>query len=320
MVWHITIFTNFSGRFSDSYLHAISRISVFDGCVAFFFVISGYFAARKTTWSKAVKRALWLFIPFFLWNLFYFTARNGHLPTSAIDFSSLFGLKNIFSPRICINKDFIGCPVDAPSWFLRDLLVLTLLTPICIKFFNFLPGLVLIFACSLKFNTDTASEILLSPSHIAYYLTGICLSNFSTEAIRYYLLRQGKYILGCGVLYLIVLVSAYQPNVCFNYIGRMIGTMLFLYLGIQLEDKAPKLSRVFASWGPSTFLAYLAHWPLYQFTKDVLPQCYLSSYWMMMVPVASFLLFLSLYHIMKKFTPWILPYVAYTKAQKRKEA
>lgn len=100
----------------------------------------------------------------------------------------------------------------------------------------------------------------------------------------------------------------------------MIGTMLFLYLGILLEDKAPKLSGVVASWGQATFLAYLAHWPLYHYAKDVIPQCYLSSHWMMLVPVAAFLLFMCWYQIMKKFTPWLLPYVAYTKVSKSKGA
>lgn len=66
MVWNITIFTDFSGYFNNSYIYTISRVSVFDGCVAFFFIISGYFAAKKMTWGKAGKRAFWLFIPFFL--------------------------------------------------------------------------------------------------------------------------------------------------------------------------------------------------------------------------------------------------------------
>lgn len=134
--------------------HGLLRIAV--PC---FFLISGFlFFGGLEEWNtprwkeKIRRRCRTLLIPYLLWNIIAFVVGylygllrasvNGWALTSVTDALAQVGWINMFWG--CT----LGCPVDYPLWFLRDLIIFVALTPAIfwvVKKFR-LPGLLLLFA------------------------------------------------------------------------------------------------------------------------------------------------------------------------------
>lgn len=142
----------------DASVIAIFRI-LFSLAVPVFFLISGYLFFRNlenwdfTVWKgKIRKRANTLLVPYILWNFiaflgFIITRKAGQIikGNSSVDLVSLFnerGWIRIFWDRCLygeINPDRInlfgiavgtGTPMNEPTWFLRDLMMVILFTPL----------------------------------------------------------------------------------------------------------------------------------------------------------------------------------------------
>lgn len=69
----------------------------YNGRVPFFLVLAGYFLDRNITWNKAMDRALWLFIPYMLWNVLYLLLFSLH-SGSSFQFADLLGIRDVFLP------------------------------------------------------------------------------------------------------------------------------------------------------------------------------------------------------------------------------
>lgn len=104
----------------------------YNGRVPFFLVLAGYFLARNITWNKALDRALWLFIPYMIWNVLYLFLLS--LPAgSSFQLADLAGIRDVFLPGMDLfsfGSESPDVPPIGPSWFLRDIIILTLLTPL----------------------------------------------------------------------------------------------------------------------------------------------------------------------------------------------
>lgn len=110
--------------------------------VPVFFLISGYlFFIKLETWNTAVwinkvkKRIHSLLIPYFIWNLiaiivslFFFCKKfllnDGNPPNLLSWFESIGGFRAFW------NSDSGLYPIDGPLWFIRNLFIIVILSPI----------------------------------------------------------------------------------------------------------------------------------------------------------------------------------------------
>lgn len=149
--------TFFDGLYEASVI-TIYRV-LFSVAVPFFFLISGYYFFKgMEEWDLAVwkgkikKRVGSLLVPYLLWNIialvgYFFTRLSGHIIKGA-PIPYLFaelgerGWLRIFWDR-CLYGDIrtdkvnlfgyavsTGTPMNEPTWFLRDLMVVILFTPL----------------------------------------------------------------------------------------------------------------------------------------------------------------------------------------------
>lgn len=108
-----------------------------------FFLISGYlFVAAENgfTWSvfktKCKRRARTWLLPYLLWNtifLLFYGIIGWLMPSSLGEVPPIqeMGVADILKSYCCIRGEgFNSSPIDEPLWFLRDLMVIALFTPL----------------------------------------------------------------------------------------------------------------------------------------------------------------------------------------------
>ncbi len=128
-------------------------------CVPSFFFISGYLFFREKglsfpIYKKKIKSRVWtLFVPFILWNIIailkkslcFLPQLSFLFPNSDLQFKfSLARLFNTFWGATLTSGMFVRktvgvesldvFPADAPLWYLRDLMVVTILAPVIYLF------------------------------------------------------------------------------------------------------------------------------------------------------------------------------------------
>ena len=120
--------------------------SVFaDICVPLFFIISGFLFFYKSDFSKSVyvnkikKRVNTLFIPYLIWNFIAFIILLIQVHPRIIRFFPLLNdyrvditsfLSSFWITNLPISMSGPANPINSPLWFIRDLMVLVLLSPI----------------------------------------------------------------------------------------------------------------------------------------------------------------------------------------------
>ena len=156
----------------------------YNGRVPFFLVLAGYFLARNITWNKAVDRALWLFIPYMIWNVLYLFLLS--LPAgSSFQLADLAGIRDVFLPGMDLfsfGSESPDVPPIGPSWFLRDIIILTLLTPLLARIKILLPPALLLFFSFCNMAPDPL--VTLSVGSCAFYLLGVVLSSRRIDDIH----------------------------------------------------------------------------------------------------------------------------------------
>lgn len=115
--------------------------------VPVFFLVSGYLFFRnceftKTTYKAKLKRRLHtLLIPFLLWNALYLTVKLAPLLIPALsgislcEFPGEINLKSLLSAFWNFNES--GFPIVVPLWFLKDLIVMSILSPMVYCFVRY---------------------------------------------------------------------------------------------------------------------------------------------------------------------------------------
>lgn len=111
-----------------------------------FFLISGflYFSCDRfdlTTYKRKTKRRIRsLLIPYFIWNTIYlllFTIGGYIFPSlkGSVDISiTNMDIRNIYEPYICCyGSGLDSYPIDSPLWFIRNLFLISLFTPVIHK-------------------------------------------------------------------------------------------------------------------------------------------------------------------------------------------
>ena len=304
---------------SSPFLQAVSLHLFYLGRVPFFLVLAGYFLGRNITWNKAFNRAFWLFIPFMFWNVLYVFLVLPH-DGASFRLENLIGIRDVFLPSMNLFSadDSHAVPPIGPSWFLRDIIILTLLTPLLVRVKILLFPAVLLFFCF--FNTAPDHTETISIGTCAFYLLGVALSSRRIDDIHLLMNKKFGIFFWVSIFMPVVLIALYSAGVIPLWketaIGMLLGVMMIMYAGIWMEKHLPGLSAKIALLAPACFLTFMLHWPIYGF----LPPAMKSSLFAFFTPLLVFAAIVLFYFALKRFAPFLLPYLAHVKNTGRRQA
>lgn len=287
-----------------------------------FFLFSGYFFFLKvTSWSpngykvQIKKRIKTLVIPYMIWNLILIIAilaKNFVFQKTGLGTDE--GYESL--QRSSVYELFWGGPINFPLWFLRDLIVMALLSPLFYYFFTYagLCGLILIFICYLL--TIESGIPGLSTTAIAFFGLGSYLGLFKYNLLIISL-PYGK-MAGLAAAIALILTTYYTAHTTNEFYVRvflLFAVIAVFYTGYcitgheRLKHYLPGLARpVFFIY--AVHMVYILSW-----LKGALSRSPLAhSGWGMllgyfMVPPICIGIVLMLYTVMKRFLPRTLYFI-----------
>ena len=312
--------------------HVISRAAV-----PTFFLISGYYYFLNTNFSlttyksKLKKRIQTILIPYLLWNLIVIgKVVILHIGAWLVKGKPLSNLYSYFDENGWLDlfwssKEWFGrtnwlgnsivstSPELVPMWYLRDLMVFFILTPIlyfCIRKFS-LVFLVLLFGCYVS---GIWIQIPGFSLNIIYFAIGAYLAlNNKSIVSELYTYRWFFYI---AVLIMLPFMIYYDGTYT-SFIGNVIypffvfaltpcyiNIATFLMLKGKVKPK-PILSK-------ASFFVYALHTLILGYCASIVTYVMYSDYWIlasiryMLIPIFCVIICLYIYTLMSKFTPRIL--------------
>lgn len=243
--------------------------------VPLFFLMSGYLFFVGADWSmekyksKIRSRIGTLLIPFLFWNilvLLLFAIAQSH-PKTAPFFSGKMALVRDYSLVDYISTVFgiNRLPASYQFWFIRDLMVLALLTPLIHPLLKKIPTAVLAVLLILWFvhAGGTTSESTL------FFILGAWASIWRHSLFS--LDQQAKWMLP---VYLAVVIanSAWADTQAYPYlhkIGILLGMPVFLLL-TKAASSTTGLKNALVALGSASFFVFAAHEPLLTMIRKIL--------------------------------------------------
>lgn len=299
------------------------KASTLYGRVPYFLVLAGYFLGRNITWGKALDRALWLFVPFFIWNFIVYVLFKAHGISWDIlyDVPSMLGIGCVFSKDIHICNLPQAYPSILVTWFLRDIIVLSLLSPILVRFKGWILGVLAVIVSYSFFDFKDDSYILLAPHTCFYYLLGTCLCNFKISDAYHIFSKKFSPVFLVGILAslanCVIQAERGRASTHVTLIGSLFGAMLIAYGGVLIETYLPKLSKKLAPCGPACFMVFVLHHPILAMIAPVMPEWITGTWLIWLVPIPTCALCIAVFLLMKRYTPWLMPYLGHMKVPKK---
>lgn len=251
--------------------------------VPLFFAISGYLFFNKVEIMdlklyqfKLKKRVKSLLIPYILWNVLFFLAylfiikfqlvpvhTNGK---TVYDYSFTDFAWSLYNTKISVGEETPlwgilsgnGCPIAYHMWFVRDLMVTSILSPIIyflvgnkISRFIYLPVIIVVWACVIPFLGDVGYYL----SSITFFSLGawISVNKINIEKVEAWNKILIAYALAVGIeLYLYNTKSL--PSFYHN-VTILLGLLTFTVVLLKLSGKV-KIPRILSG---STFFIYGGH-------------------------------------------------------------
>lgn len=273
-------------------------VEIFGHMSGIFFVLAGFFACRRISWRKAINNAWWCFAPFVLWNLIFIAVAwyNGNSCVIGHSLADLFGVTRILLPGLTLGDALPSHPANTPLWFMRDLTLLFLLSPLLCRAAKYLVPLAVMMSLLPVFEPYFRPdfEVFCAPYAITLFCFGCYLGSFGKEA-RARMLSFSS--LSLILLYLVVTAvgiyigSEYLPPEAADLkskplIVSLISFCIFYQLARYLELRLPALARFALLFAPVTFLTFATHEIIYWFgVPDLLEQ---SEVFLLCLPLILF--------------------------------
>ena len=202
-------------------------------------------------------------------------------------------------------------PPIGPSWFLRDIIILTLLTPLLARIkILLLPALLLFFSFC---NMAPDPLVTLSVGSCAFYLLGVVLSSRRIDDIHLVLNKKFGVVFCVSILVSSAMVLLHSAGILSLWTetvaGMLLGVMLIMYAGIWMEKRLPGVAARIALLAPACFLTFMLHLPIY----ECLPYSMKFGAFSLFTPLLAFTAIVLFYFALKRFTPFLLPYLAHVK-------
>lgn len=316
------------GVIDSSYLSDFIRNLISQGisriAVPLFFLMSGYFFFLGFSWSiknymkKIQARVKTLLVPFLFWNIFTLSllALAQDIPAIQVYLSGKKDLISTFGTYQYLNAIFgiDRSPISYQFWFIRDLMVIILLTPAIYLIIRRIPKIFLAGIFLLWF-FDIWLIYVPSVAAIAFFYAGayFACSNISLFALD----RFGSAIISSysAVLLIDTFSKGYEFNNYIHRTGVLLGVASALYISkaIVRMDKA-KIALLWA--GGCSFFVFAMHEPLLTIVKKitydiVLPNSDLNIVSLYLaIPVLIIFTSILLYVAMKSVSPRFLSMVS----------
>lgn len=261
--------------------------------LATFFILAGYFSATRIQGDRAgawtLSRLKSLAIPYFFWCVTYWLLSG--MPCSPDTLTSVFGLG--------------VCPMLTPMWFLRDLMIFTLIV-FCLRRARMVLYALGVICLFLNRWDDTLAWP--SPYMFGDFVLGIMLAsipgslrkweNISVSVHAAVLLAYASLIwLNCTDTFLL-------PDGAF----AGLGILAFLSAGIVIRALSPRAACLMERWSSGSFFVYCAHIFMLIVLMGV-EKCFPFTWpdwlWWCMVP-GVYLLTRGLYLLIKRYVPGLL--------------
>lgn len=314
---------NFSGMniydgFSETISHIIGRIAV--PC---FFLFSGYFFFRKLdSWdfsfyySQLKKRCLTLVIPYFLWNVFMIIA----ICTKLYIFSLLslevyedgiFSIQN----QSWTELFWLG-PVNYPLWYLRDLICMSLLTPLFYYLFRYLKIYGILLLLVLYLTTWEVGIPGFSMTAFFFFGMGAYLGLYKENILS--LCLKVRFESGIGALIFLCCTIYNYGNELQEYLTRpfiLLGIVSVINMMNRVVD-SNFWKRKLCNLSVTVFFIYAIH-EIYiiNWTKGFFSRTFLvdSGAGLMLVyvliPIITLTICLLLYYLLDKIAPKFLAFI-----------
>lgn len=321
-----------------SFVKTLFQDLVYNGRVPFFLILAGYFLSRNVTWKKAWDRFVWLLIPFMIWNAVYAYGVCHHSLTIQSVCVDLLGINNIGDEGAfsLFGADVAGRPCITPSWFLRDVMLLSLLTPLIVRLSKWIPCVLVLMTSIMLCNVRPNPMALFSPGTVYFYFLGVFLVRFRLDD-AYRILNRGfmpyfvtgliapcvfviaMYVVGVHEVQISVANSTFfvpLAKMFSGLVGMTFGALIIAYCGILIEKLTPRFSKILAPLGPACFLVFMLHSPIFYLLQRLHPALF-DGWSALLVPVPVFAGICTLFLAMKRFTPFLMPYLGHMKLRKQ---
>lgn len=294
---------------------------VYNGQVAMFLMLSGYLFGRNVSWRKTLNRFFWFLIPYVLWNLIVMAIHTAMHSGEPVSVWRVFGLGAILRPDWIFTPGGSSFPtLNIPSWYMRDMLPLTLLTPLLVRCKKLLLPGVLLFTLFPPENQYMDPAVMMAPSTCCFYVFGVWLTRFNVEDA--YRIFNDK----STPLFLLLLVAAciasinqtvfHGRSMQITLIGMLVGAMMIAHCGVMIEQHLPRVSKKLVPLGPASFLVFMIHVPIFHMIHKLCPS-FCSTYWVLLLPIPTFIFIVSFFLMMKRYTPWLMPYLGHMRIKKK---
>ena len=240
---------------------------------------------------------------------------------SSFQFADLLGIRDVFLPGMDLfpfGSEPHRVPPIGPSWFLRDIIILTLLTPLLARIkILLLPALLLFFSFC---NMAPDPLVTLSVGACAFYLLGVVLSSRRIDDIHLVLNKKFGIVFCVSILASSVMILLHSAGILSLWTetvaGMLLGVMLIMYAGIWMEKRLPGVAARIALLAPACFLTFMLHMPIYEW----LPSSMKFGAFALFTPLLAFTAIVLFYFALKRFAPFLLPYLAHVKRPSGKSA
>lgn len=292
--------------------------------VPLFFLMSGYLFFLNFHWSitnykkKINSRLKTLLIPFLFWNfltlLLYALAQ--YLPVTKIYFSganepiSTFGLYDYLNAIIGIDR----MPISYQFWFIRDLIVVILLTPVISIAVKRAPVIILFLIFTLWF-FNLWPIYVPSIAALFFFYVGAYFANANTSLFsldRFGLLILPSYLI---ILFIDVLTKEKEFNIYIHNSGVLLGLASVLFFS-KLIVRSTRVKSTLLWAGTCSFFVFAVHEPLLTLLRKIIYKMVSPNSDLMVVflyisiPILVIVLSVSLYVGMKSTIPKFLSVIS----------
>jgi len=287
--------------------------------VPLFFLMSGFLFFLNVNWSidkfkeKVVSRVHTLVIPFLFWNLLvmgiFFIAQT--VPQTKIYFSgtnqsiATYNLFDFFNNLLGLTKS----PISFQFWFIRDLIVMVLLTPLLILIFkNKVLATLVLFLMSYLWLLDIWPLYIPSLAAVYFFYIGSYISKFKID-----IFSMDHYGCNISLLYFAFLIvdsltKSYDINQVLHHTGIILGVITALYFSKLVSGKI-RIKNLLLRLSACSFFIFALHEPLLTILKKLIykllsPESELAIIFIyFFAPLVIIFTLLFIYKILNKLVP-----------------
>lgn len=287
--------------------------------VPLYYFMSAYLFYRFMTFSfesyreKLGSRVRTLLVPYLFWNLLLFAvvfAAQSYPATEAY-FNAARGRITTLGPLETIDKilGLTGSPIAYQLWFIRDLIVLTVLAPVVYAVVRYL-GLAAVLVLFCLWGTETWPLPIQSATPAFTYTLGAYFGINRLDPFKVDRWGPGIVVAYVALVALSLALRGSGIYLPVHYTGIVVGMAAALYL-TKFAEANDRVRNTLLALAPATFFVYASHEPLLTIVKkiiyrvsDVTPELVLAVY--LLLPIAMVLFTTGVYFLLRRWMPGLV--------------